>query len=246
MTDLEKLQVKEGYFLNYVKNNSGKKQNLEGSICFYAGWDACLKELDRQKALKDSKKSGKSGKLDLMQFVSSDIYRTYMGGVYHDKGFKIATDARILIMLKDNYTEEMEGKIFDYKLNKEIEGQFPNYKKVIPDTKDRVKKNIFTLDDLKVVTALSKKKKEGDWRIMFDNKYVFSLSILRCVLSFYLAYPKAKLYVSEKENSNGVVNESAMLKDGENICVFMGYADFAGKRFIYDSEKKMCIDKTEN
>ena len=245
MTNKELEQIiKEGYFLNYVKNNSGKRQNLEGSICFFAGWEACLQELDRQKALKDNKKQGK---IDLMQFVSSDIFRSYIGGVYHDKGFKIATDGRILAMIKDNYPEDMEGKIFDYKLNKEIEGQFPNYKKVIPETKDRIQKNIFTVDDLKVVAALSKKKKDGNWCIMFDNKYVFSLSILHLVLSFWLAYPDAKLWVSEKENSNCVVNESAMLKDGENLCIFMGYDDFVGKkRFIYDSDKKMCIDKTEN
>lgn len=243
MTNKELEQIKEGYFLNYLKNNSGKKQNLEGSICFFAGWEACLQELDRQKVLKDNKKQGK---IDLMQFARQGLYRLFMNGVYHDKGFKIATDGRILAMIKDSYPEVMEGKIFDYKLNKELEGQFPNYQRVIPDTKDRVKKNIFTVDDLKVVTALSKKKRNSDWCVMFDEKYIFSLSILRRVLSFWLAYPNAKLWVSEKESSNGVVNESAMLKDGENICVFMGYADFVGKRFSYDSEKKMCIDKTEN
>lgn len=243
MTNKELEQIKEGYFLNYVKNNSGKKQNLEGSILFFAGWEACLQELERQKALKDNKKQGK---IDLMQFASQDLHRLFMNGVYHDKGFKIATDGRILAMIKDSYPEAMEGKIFDYKLNKELEGQFPKYQRVIPDTKDRVKKNIFTVDDLKVVTALSKKKKDSNWCVMFDDKYIFTLSILRRVLSFWLAYPNAKLWVSEKENSNSVVNESAMLKDGENICVFMGYNDFVDKRFIYDSEKKMCIDKTEN
>lgn len=243
MTNKELEQIREGYFLNYLKNNSGKKQNLEGSVCFFAGWEACLQELERQKALKDNKKQGK---IDLMQFASQDLTRFFMNGVYHDKGFKIATDGRILAMIKDSYPEAMEGKIFDYKLNKELEGQFPKYQRVIPDTKDRIQKNIFTVDDLKVVTALSKKKKDDNWCIMFDDKYVFSLSILRRVLSFWLAYPNAKLWVSEKENSNSVVNESAMLKDGENICVFMDYNDFVGKRFIYDSEKKMCIDKTEN
>ena len=75
---------------------------------------------------------------DITKCASTDTTKYFMNGVFYSEGYKVATDGRILAVIKADYSEALEGKIFKAD-NTEIDGQFPNYKRVIPDDKDLVK-----------------------------------------------------------------------------------------------------------
>lgn len=78
------------------------------------------------------------GKFDYYKFVSKDELRPILTGVYHDSGFKVATDAFILVAIKDEYDEsELEGKVLkkDGTILKTdgVYTKYPNWRVVIPD-----------------------------------------------------------------------------------------------------------------
>lgn len=58
-------------------------------------------------------------------------YRPIMNGVFHDEGFKVASDAIVLIALKSDYPEELEHHII-YKDGKEIIGKYPLWRQILP------------------------------------------------------------------------------------------------------------------
>lgn len=73
------------------------------------------------------------GKFDYYKYVSKELTRPIMTGVSHDNGFKVASDAYILIAFKDDYDVcELEGKVIG-KDGAFIEGKYPNWRNVIPD-----------------------------------------------------------------------------------------------------------------
>ena len=74
-----------------------------------------------------------NGKFDYYKYVSKELARPVMTGVFHDNGFKVASDAHILIAFKDDYdVSELEGKVVG-KDGAFIEGKYPNWRSVIPD-----------------------------------------------------------------------------------------------------------------
>ena len=73
------------------------------------------------------------GKFDIYKFASSDPMRAALCGVYYDKGNIVACDVRILAVIGHDYPSEREGLIID-KNGCTIEGRYPNYLRVIPET----------------------------------------------------------------------------------------------------------------
>lgn len=74
-----------------------------------------------------------NGKFDYYKYVSKELARPIMTGVFHDNGFKVASDAHILIAFKDDYdVSELEGKVVG-KDGAFIEGKYPQWRSVIPD-----------------------------------------------------------------------------------------------------------------
>lgn len=73
------------------------------------------------------------GKFDYFKYVYKGLERPIMTGVFHDNGFKVASDAHILIAFKDDYdVSELEGKVVG-KDGAFIDGKYPNWRSVIPD-----------------------------------------------------------------------------------------------------------------
>lgn len=72
-------------------------------------------------------------KFKLHDVCSTDTYRENMAGVYHDPdGWRVATDAHLLCAVKDDaIPAELSGKIISAKSG-EIEGNFPNWRSVMP------------------------------------------------------------------------------------------------------------------
>ena len=76
------------------------------------------------------------GKFNLWDYVSKNDIRPSMYCILHDSGFKVASDAHILVVLKEDYPEDMEGKLM--KKDGTIEDmyvKFPNWRMCIPDPK---------------------------------------------------------------------------------------------------------------
>lgn len=72
-----------------------------------------------------------SSKFDIFDFVADDKWHPTMNGILHDKGFKVASDSKLLLMLKESYDKSLEGKIIGREGNV-IEGRYPRYEKVMP------------------------------------------------------------------------------------------------------------------
>lgn len=74
------------------------------------------------------------GKFDYYKFVSKDELRPVLTGVYHDNGFKVASDAFILVAIKDDYDVcELEGKVLKKDGTILTDVKYPNWRAVIPD-----------------------------------------------------------------------------------------------------------------
>lgn len=142
-------------------------------------------------------------KASIIDFVSKDENRYFMTGVYYENGFAVATDGRVLIKLKTNYPSEYEGKIINPSNGKEIDGLFPNYKKVFPkkenlvDRSDRLAHITDYLSSSTMAVALS--SKNYDIPVIFGNTLVRG-SQLQTALAF--ARDKGFNKVLQEDNFN--------------------------------------------
>ena len=80
------------------------------------------------------------GKFSLWDYtLKNDDLRPSMNCVLHDSGYKVASDTHILVVLKEDYPEDMEGKLMKKDGTIETENvKFPNWRMVIPDPKKMV------------------------------------------------------------------------------------------------------------
>ncbi len=134
-------------------------------------------------------------------------------GVLHEGKYKIATDAHILIVLEEEYPEEIEGKIID-KEGKEIDEQFPNWKSVIP--KDNNKQIDIPFAEIKTAYKqykIDKRIKDdiiGLWKL---GEGYFQIGLLHKLIIFaeYIGATQFKLGQSgkagivEANNSIGLI-----------------------------------------
>lgn len=72
------------------------------------------------------------GKFDIYAFASKAPSPRVLNGVFYDKGNIVASDGRILAVVRQGYPGEREGLVID-KNGCTIEGRYPNYLRVIPD-----------------------------------------------------------------------------------------------------------------
>jgi hypothetical protein len=92
-----------------------------------------LADLIQQVIRAESTTEAKAGKFDYFKYVEkSNSIRPIMQCVFHDEGFKVASDAHILIAIKDNYTEEYEQKMLHSDGSFEENGTYPKWRSVIP------------------------------------------------------------------------------------------------------------------
>lgn len=169
---------------------------------FKMGWEACLLSIAQEKAKKTSiKKRG-------INFADFVIDKKNGWGVRHallgylcDGGYKIATDGTILLKMEETYPEEQEKKIINPLDGEEVEGTFPNYKKVIPDVDDMEEFSL-SLEDLKIIRSASTSKSVGKLKNIHVEigDYKFSLYVLDRLLKVRTAFD-GKLYCSDNEHA---------------------------------------------
>lgn len=89
-----------------------------------------IQQVIRAETMTDAKK----GKFDYFNYVeNSKFVRPIMQCVFHDEGFKVASDSYILIAIKDNYPEEFEHKMLHADGSFEEYGTYPKWRSVIPN-----------------------------------------------------------------------------------------------------------------
>lgn len=190
--------------------------------------------------------------LDFFNFVSSDGFHRNMEGVYHEKGYKIATDARILVMAKASYESRFEGVILSKELTP-IEGSFPNYKRVLPDF-SKMQEISFDFEqatkdmrEAKEFIRIAKKLRRGDLTPyqMPNGGYVTKDNLER-IIEFITCYPDARSFCFE-DSSKMVAFVSGDLENYEALllvmpCVVNG-GRFAYKNFYFVPTEEKELEK---
>ncbi len=157
--------------ITHEENKLMEKENIEVTEQMKKDSDFLRETYSNKKAVDSAVK-----KASIIDFVSKDENRYFMTGVYYENGFAVATNGRVLIKLKTNYPSEYEGKIINPSNGKEIDGQFPNYKKVFPkkeDLVDRSDRLAHITDYLSSATmAVALSSKNYDIPVIFGNTLV--------------------------------------------------------------------------
>lgn len=91
-----------------------------------------LADLIQQVIRAEATTEAKAGKFDYFKYVDNTGIRPVMGCVFHDEGYKVASDAHILIAIKDNYPSEWEHKMLHADGSFEEYGTYPKWRYVIP------------------------------------------------------------------------------------------------------------------
>lgn len=120
-TSIEKLS--EVY--NYIKGNSWKLTTAEQAAAF-------IHDVIRAEASAPVKGS----RFDIFNYVSKDALRPVMTGVYHEDGWRIASDLHIMIALNESYPEDYEHKILCKDGSFVKDGIYPKWRSILPDGKD--------------------------------------------------------------------------------------------------------------
>ena len=184
--------------ITHEENKLMENENIEVTEQMKKDSDFLRETYGNKKAVDSAVK-----KASIIDFVSKDENRYFMTGVYYENGFAVATDGRVLIKLKTNYPSEYEGKIINPSNGKEIDGQFPNYKKVFPkkenlvDRSDRLAHITDYLSSSTMAVALS--SKNYDIPVIFGNTLVRG-SQLQTALAF--ARDKGFNKVLQEDNFN--------------------------------------------
>ena len=112
--------------LSEVYNNLNALYNGERIVHDYKSLADLIQQVMRAES-----PEAKASKFDYFKYVDNTGTRPIMGCVFHDEGFKVASDAHILIAIKDSYPEEYEHKMLHADGSFE-DGTYPKWRIVIP------------------------------------------------------------------------------------------------------------------
>lgn len=168
-----------------------------------------------------------SCKVNLYDLCHKGIGKENITGIYHDKGYVIATDGHILAKIKNEYPEELEGKIIT-KSGEEVKMPYPPYERVIHDFDEMTD---ISVNKQKVIDSVKQCKIERKINSRFP-KEVF------CKAGQYYYNPDLLLkFLSLCESENMQIRES---KDNYRI---MGKNETTGNEALLMS---VCINKVDD
>lgn len=97
------------------------------------------------------------------------VYEDRLSGVYHDdKGYAVATDARILAASKDDFDPKLKGKVIG-KDGAAMGNEFPNWQKTIPTAKETKSSRIDVEDLRKFVAGVLRANKHAYISLRFPD-----------------------------------------------------------------------------
>ncbi|MFR9547003.1 MAG: hypothetical protein SNJ29_15715 [Rikenellaceae bacterium] len=140
--------------------------------------------------------------------------REVLKGVYHDKGYKIGTDARILAKVQADYPKGLEGKVIG-KDGKVIKEKFPNYHTAFFSTRKCSK---FSIDAAKLKETIDKAK-----AIKKDNPLIYlviadevkaTIEYAQLILAFIKNYGISNVYINPAKTT-------LLFTDSNNQMLYM-------------------------
>lgn len=175
----------------------------------------------------------KTKELDFYKFVSSPkafTRRPFIEGVYHENGYKIATNGKVLVKVKADYPKKFELQTVSKELTY-IDGQFPNYTRVIPEMSELTELKDDLADYLKIYKSLKpqfaiQKKlfcraSELSYLGISDTARILK-PVVDQVMHFIECYPNAKLYAKpDKPTSVHLLYD----ENADALMVFMPASD---------------------
>lgn len=177
-------------------------------------------------------------KFKIWDYVGKDDIRLALCCVFHDSGFKVASDSHILIALKEEYAPELEGRLMkkDGVLLTE-DAKYPKWRDVIPDPElngmipvvlDFVRIREIENDFKSKVKALGSTYNNVLGYVKVTDKYTFKLQLLMKMVRFMEHTGTNELLV----DPNG--RRAVLAVGGESRGILMPvYSDPETSEFIY-------------
>jgi len=179
----------------------------------------------------------KNEKFNLAKYVSKDELRPSFTGIFHENGYRIATNINILCAVKNTYPHDFEGKIITPQ-GQIIDDKFPNWKAVVPKD-DEITRLMFTksppfmLQKIKEEQAIAKTDGGADVYVSItrENKTIF-FEAKMFVLFLNFVKSHASLFVGMRWKG---YHSSLFAKDARgNLCLLMGREHIENSNYILD------------
>ena len=188
--------------------------------------DACSVEsfLDELLYLIHNDTKYKTKKFNVHNFCGNDKLRPMLMGVYHEEGYKVATNAITLVCHKETYDTQYEGKTITKDgeiLNvKYPNAEYVNYKGVVPKKEVRERMTKKTLDkkvlgDIFADYSKLKKVKVINKKNPFDcvvkvetkeNPIYFNINEFEKIYSYMCETDNFTLYVPNNIDKDGIIS----------------------------------------
>ena len=166
-----------------------------------------------------------SSKFRWYDYTDNDkkTYREQMTGIYHDNGYKVASDSHILIAMKELYPEDYEGKILKKDGSFVDESRkYPRWRDVIPKretTKDKRYTDIeIDFDKWKEIYNKYKAEKKIGLELQHIslNNHFFAVELFNKLINFMKHTDCKTLTLFECMRCNWDTNNSYW---GTGVCV---------------------------
>lgn len=147
-------------------------------------------------------------RFNIYNFCGTFQMKAALTGVYHDRGYKVASDAIVMVAIKAEYPEELEHHIIT-KDGVDIPAKYPHWKSCIPDGRDYQK---YTVDFKKYDEFIKRRRKawksyEGrgikwheDWTIKIGPAYLKARNFDRFAAGMK-ELGATEIYVMDKRHS---------------------------------------------
>jgi hypothetical protein len=165
----------------------------------------------------------KNEQFDLSKYVSNNEMRESITGIYHENGFRIATNGYILCAVDDDYPEELEGKTVSPK-GHIIEGKYPAWQSVLPNV-DELTGMIFTKTVVNILQKIREEQKVA--KINGENVFVkiareeetvyFNANMFVLFLNFIKTFRKTRIGVKYCDSNSNIFAKD----DSGNRCLLM-------------------------
>lgn len=197
-------------------------------------------------------------------FTSNDDIRPIMTGIHYEDGFQVATDAHVLIKLKQDYPASKEGKTISK--TRTIEGIYPNFNAVIPKEGNDYKPELVDLrvwcqqivnfckwtrqDTKNIIVAINH---EGKLRACYDLLYL-QLFLSACTLLKSLKFrytDETRALMAYGSDGSTVLlmpklgNESAYTFNTANgkAVIIPAEIDYNNIEFMFEQHRKLVSPK---
>ena len=173
---------------------------------------------------------------DLFKYVSKDKIRPNLMGVYHDGGYKVATDSRLLVAVEEQYDESFEGKILS-KTGEFIEWRYPSWRSVLPDVSNHKTIDI-NLEKVEDIAKRAKARKKAGLALndalIKVGEVFLRLDYMQKLCSFMKAYKTNTIYYTDENRCIRVIsgNNTAILMPSINTARTLEYYDYETEQLI--------------